>query len=171
MLTFNAEGLMQKIGVAATAVKSAERKDMGSPFRALTPEERAIFQSVIDDLHRQFVAKVVERRKLPEATRAHARRRPRLHRASRPSRTSSIDRIGYMPDAIELARQAAGVDEGAGGRVPPAPPVPRDVLRGGAVGRGRRAAVERRARRADGTWAQVPVSVVAVRTIGESAAV
>ena len=56
--------------MATAAIKSGERKDMGSPFRQLTPEERAIFQSVIDDLHRQFVAKVIERRQLPAATAA-----------------------------------------------------------------------------------------------------
>ena len=110
MLTFNAEGLMQKLGVAANAVKSAERKDMGSPFRAMTPEERAIFQSVIDDLYRQFVAKVVERRKLPEAT-ARTLADGRVYTADQALTNKLIDRIGYMPDAIDMARKAAGVDK------------------------------------------------------------
>ena len=60
LLTVNADGLLQKIGVTTTAIKSGPLKDMGSPLRSLTPEERAIFQSVIDDLHGQFVAKVAE---------------------------------------------------------------------------------------------------------------
>jgi len=109
MLTFNASSLLDKIGVASTPIKSGERKDMGSPFRALTPEEQAIFQSIIDDLHRQFVARVVERRKLPEATartladgRVYTSEQARTHRL--------VDRIGYMPDALEAARQAAGID-------------------------------------------------------------
>jgi protease IV len=110
MLTFNAEGLMQKLGVAANAVKSAERKDMGSPFRAMTPEERAIFQSVIDDLYRQFVAKVVERRKLPDAT-ARTLADGRVYTADQALANRLIDRVGYMPDAIEVARKAAGVDK------------------------------------------------------------
>jgi protease-4 len=110
MLTFNAEGLMQKVGVAATAVKSAERKDMGSPFRAMTPEERAIFQSVIDDLYRQFVAKVVERRQLTEAQ-ARALADGRVYTAEQARAHGLIDRIGYMPDALELARKAAGVEQ------------------------------------------------------------
>ena len=110
MLTFNAEGLMQKLGVAANAVKSAERKDMGSPFRAMTPEERAIFQSVIDDLYRQFVAKVVERRKLPDAT-ARTLADGRVYTAEQALANRLIDRVGYMPDAIEMARKAAGVDK------------------------------------------------------------
>ena len=110
MLTFNAEGLMQKVGVAATAVKSAERKDMGSPFRAMTPEERAIFQSVIDDLYRQFVVKVVERRKLTEAQ-ARTLADGRVYTAEQARAHGLIDRIGYIPDALELARKAAGVDQ------------------------------------------------------------
>ena len=109
MLTFNAEGLMQKIGVATNAIKSAERKDMGSPFRALLPEERAIFQSVIDNLYRQFVEKVVERRKLDAAT-ARTLADGRVYTAEQALGHRLVDKIGYMPDAIDVARHAAGVD-------------------------------------------------------------
>jgi protease-4 len=110
MLSLNAEGLMQKIGLSAQAIKSAEHKDMGSPFRTLTPEERAIFQSVIDDLQRQFVAKVVARRKLPEAT-VTALADGRVYTAEQALANHLIDRIGYVADAVDLARQAAGVEE------------------------------------------------------------
>src|SRR5918996_5775774 len=110
MISLNAEGLMQKIGLATAAIKSGERKDMGSPFRALTPEERQIFQSVIDDLHRQFVAKVVERRKLP-ATTAAALADGRIYTADQALGHKLVDRVGYVPDAIDVARRAAGLDE------------------------------------------------------------
>ena len=110
MLSFNAEGLMQKLGVAANTIKSAERKDMGSPFRALTPEERAIFQSVIDELYRQFVVKIVERRQLPEAT-ARTLGDGRVYTAEQALGHRLVDRIGYMPDALRLAREAAGLQK------------------------------------------------------------
>ena len=110
MLSFNAEGLMQKIGVSANTVKSAERKDMGSPFRTMTTEERAIFQSVIDDLYRQFLLKVMEKRKLPETT-ARTLGDGRVYTAEQALTNRLIDRVGYMPDAIEIARQEAGVDK------------------------------------------------------------
>ena len=110
MLTLNAEGLLQKIGVGATAIKSAERKDMGSPFRALLPEERAIFQSVIDDFQRQFLAKVVDRRRLPaDVVRTLAD--GRVYTAQQALDHKLIDRIGYVPDALEAARKAAGLEE------------------------------------------------------------
>ncbi len=110
MLNLNAEGLMQKLGVAASAIKSGERKDMGSPFRPLTPEERAIFQTVIDTLHQQFVAKVVERRHIPADT-ARGIADGRIYTAQQALGLRLIDQIGYMSDAIEVARRAAGVDE------------------------------------------------------------
>ena len=110
LMSVNAEGLLQKLGVSAAAIKSGERKDMGSPFRALTDEERKIFQSVIDDFHRQFVAKLAERRRLaPDAARALAD--GRIYTAEQARGLGLVDLVGYMPDALEAARRAAGVEE------------------------------------------------------------
>jgi protease IV len=110
MLSLNAEGLMQKVGLATTAIKSAEHKDMGSPFRALTPDERAIFQSVIDDLQRQFVAKVAERRRIPLET-AKALADGRIYTASQALEHRLIDRIAYVPDVLDDVRQSLGVED------------------------------------------------------------
>jgi protease-4 len=110
MLTVNAAALMQKLGIDAGAIKSGERKDMGSPFRALTGEERQIFQSVIDGLQGQFLARLVESRKLTMDT---ARRLAdgRVYTAQQALDLKLIDRIGYMDDALALTRKAIGVEE------------------------------------------------------------
>jgi protease-4 len=110
MVTANVEGLLGKVGVATSTFKSAEHKDMGSPFRTLTPEERAIFQSVIDELQRQFVAKVVERRRLPQDT-ARGLADGRIYTAPQALDRRLVDAIGYMPDALAAARSAIGVEE------------------------------------------------------------
>ena len=110
MISLNAEGLMQKVGLATAAIKSGERKDMGSPFRQLAPEERAIFQGVIDDLYHQFVAKLVERRKIPQAT-ATTLADGRIYTAQQALSNNLIDSIGYIPDALAVARRAAGIEE------------------------------------------------------------
>jgi protease-4 len=110
MVSLNAQGLLEKVGVAPVTIKSGERKDMGSPFRTLTPEEREIFQSVIDDLHRQFVARVIERRRMaPEVARQLAD--GRIYTAEQARGHGLVDGIGYMADAVEAARRAAGVTE------------------------------------------------------------
>jgi protease IV len=110
MLTVNAEGLMQKLGISAAAIKSGERKDMGSPFRALTGEERQIFQSVIDGLQGQFLAKVVESRKIPTDT-AKQLADGRVYTAQQALDAKLVDRIGYMDDVLDFTRKAIGVDE------------------------------------------------------------
>ena len=110
MITANVEGLMQKLGVAANTIKSAEHKDMGSPFRTLTPEERGIFQSVIDELQRQFVGKVIERRGIPADT-ARGLADGRIYTAQQALGHRLVDAIGYVPDAIEAARRASGASE------------------------------------------------------------
>ena len=110
MLSLNAEGLMQKLGLSADAFKSGERKDMGSPFRALTDEERKIFQSLIDGMHGQFLNRVVESRKLPLDV---ARRLAdgRVYTAQQALELKLIDQVGYMDDAMQITRRAIGVDE------------------------------------------------------------
>jgi len=110
MLTVGAEGLMQKLGVTADAIKSGARKDMGSPFRAMTGEERQIFQSVIDGLQSQFLARLVESRKLPMDT-AKRLADGRVYTAQQALDAKLVDRIGYMDDALELTRKAIGVDQ------------------------------------------------------------
>ena len=110
MFSLNAEGLMQKVGLSAGAIKSGERKDMGSPFRTLTDEERKIFQGVIDNLYAQFVAKLVAGRRLPPET-ARSVADGRIYSAQQALALKLVDRVGYMPDAIDAARRAAGVDE------------------------------------------------------------
>jgi protease-4 len=110
MLSLNAEGLLQKIGVETSAFKSGERKDMGSPFRAPTEEERKIFQSLIDGLYGQFLSRLVESRKLPLDT-ARTIADGRVYTAQQALGLKLIDHIGYMDDVLRLARQKIGVDE------------------------------------------------------------
>ena len=84
MLTLNASGLMEKIGVRADAVMSGPHKDMGSPFRTMTDQDRAIFQGVIDSFYDRFLRVIEQGRPnlKPETIRQLAMvefiRRPRL---------------------------------------------------------------------------------------------
>ena len=110
MLTVNASGLLEKIGVSARYVTSGEFKDMGSPFRSLRPEERAIFQSLIDQLYGRFVQLVARSRKLDEA-RVRAIADGRVHTATEAVGLGLVDRVGYLEDAIAMARSAAGLTE------------------------------------------------------------
>ncbi len=111
MLTMNAKGLLEKVGVEATAVISGPRKDMGSPFRTMTTEERAIFQSVIDSFYQRFLSVVQEGRpQLPmEAIRKLAD--GRIYTGDQAKAAGLVDDIGYLDDAVELAKKKAGLTE------------------------------------------------------------
>lgn len=111
MLTVNASGLLEKIGVQATAVASGPKKDMGSPLRPMTPEERAIFQGVIDEFYTQFL-RVIEHGR-PNLTAAQVRELAdgRIYSGEQARKLGLIDQVGYLDDAIALAKKEAGVGE------------------------------------------------------------
>ena len=110
MVTVNAQGLMEKIGVAPLAIKSGPMKDAGSPFRALTGPELAVFQNIIDEMYDRFVGLIVQSRKLPE-DRVRALADGRVYTAEQALRLGLVDRIGYLEDVVKLARDAAKLDE------------------------------------------------------------
>ena len=105
MLTVNAHGLMEKIGVAPLAIKTGPMKDAGSPFRALTPEERAVFQGVIDDMFSRFVMRIVQSRKMSEE-RVRALADGRIYTADQALTLGLVDRVAYLDEVVAMARQA-----------------------------------------------------------------
>jgi protease-4 len=104
----NIEALMDKIGIKSTVVKTGKFKDAGSPARALTEEDRAMFQSVIDSTHNQFVRAVAAGRKLPED---EVRRIAdgRVLSGEQALALKLVDRLGTLQDAIEEAGRLAGI--------------------------------------------------------------
>ncbi|HZP35951.1 MAG TPA: signal peptide peptidase SppA [Methylomirabilota bacterium] len=110
MVTINAQGLMQKIGVAPLAIKSGPMKDAGSPFRALTGPELAVFQGIIDDMYGRFVSLIVQSRRLPE-DRVRALADGRVYTAEQALKLGLVDRIAYLEDVVAMAREAAQLDE------------------------------------------------------------
>ncbi|OLB03962.1 MAG: signal peptidase [Nitrospirae bacterium 13_2_20CM_62_7] len=111
MLTVNARGLLEKIGLEATAVASGPKKDMGSPFRTMTDEERAIFQGVIDSFYQRFLSVIQEGRRnlTPEEIRKLAD--GRIYSGEQAKALGLVDSVGYLDDAIELAKRQAGLTD------------------------------------------------------------
>ncbi|GLI39084.1 signal peptide peptidase SppA [Geobacter hydrogenophilus] len=104
----NVEGLMDKVGMKAFTLKSGKFKDAGSPVRALTDEDRALLQGVIDNLHTQFVKAVAEARKLPvEEVRRLAD--GRVYTGEQAVSLKLVDRLGTLEDAVEEAGRLAGI--------------------------------------------------------------
>ncbi len=110
LFKLNVEGLMEKVGLEEESIKSGDMKDIGSPFRGMTSEEREILQGVIDTMYERFLDVVadgrkIERRKLREIADG------RIYTARQALDLNLIDEIGYLDDAIEEAKKAAGLEE------------------------------------------------------------
>ena len=103
-------GLMEKIGIGVEVSKSGKNKDIGSPFRAATPEEERIFQAMTDQLAKRFVDLVQKHRALaPEELSAVSS--ARVYLAEEAVSLKLVDRIGYMPDALAETKKIAGLPE------------------------------------------------------------
>jgi protease-4 len=103
-----AEELMRKIGLRFEVLKAGENKDIGSPFRQMKPEERALLQGMIDDVHVQFIQAVADGRKLPfDSVKALADGRVFSGKQALAARL--VDRLGTLDDAIDLAARMAGI--------------------------------------------------------------
>jgi protease-4 len=110
MTMLNAQGLMEKVGLRSVVLKSAPFKDIGSPFREMTPEEQAVLQGVVDSLFGRFKRIVAEGRKM-SAEKVDSLADGRIFTADEALAAGLIDRIGYEEDAIAEARQLAHVPQ------------------------------------------------------------
>lgn len=111
MLTVNAKGLLEKVGVEANAITSGPRKDMGSPFRTMTAEEKLIFQGVIDSFYDRFLAVVQEGRPRLSADQIKKLADGRIYSGEQAKAAGLVDEVGYLDEAIDLAKKNAGLTE------------------------------------------------------------
>jgi protease IV len=108
METANVEGLLQKIGVEGVVIKSGKFKDVGSPIRKMSSEERGLLQGVMDDVHRQFIEAVAEGRSLELRT-AQALADGRIFTGRQAKEVKLVDELGDLDDAIQLAADVVGI--------------------------------------------------------------
>lgn len=109
METANVEGLLKKIGVEGIVVKSGKFKDVGSPLRKMTDEEQALLQSVMDDVHKQFIDAVAEGRAM-EVDTVQALADGRIFTGQQAKEAKLVDELGNLDDAIQLAADIAGIE-------------------------------------------------------------
>lgn len=104
----NLEGLLGKIGMKSFTLKTGKYKDVGSPARTMTDQEKEMLQQVIDNTHLQFVKAVAEGRKLPVAE-VRAIADGRIYTGEQAMALKLVDRLGTLQDAVEEAGRLAGI--------------------------------------------------------------
>ncbi len=109
MMTWNAKGLLDKIGVSTDAIKSGPNKDAASPFRPMKPEERQIFQTMIDEYYQRFLAVVEQSRSELTAGQIREIADGRVYTGSQALKLKLVDSEGSLDDALVLAKELADV--------------------------------------------------------------
>ncbi len=106
----NMEGLFAKVGYKSDPIKSGKHKDIGSPARAMTPEEHRILQDLIDDAYGQFVRAVADGRGMKvEDVKALAD--GRIYSGAQAKANGLVDELGDSQDAIRLAARLGGIKD------------------------------------------------------------
>jgi len=104
----NFEELLKKIGVKGVVLKSGEHKDIGSPFREMTPEEKRIMQEVLDNVHQQFIQAVADGRKLDRSKVAQIAD-GRILTGEQAKSLGLVDQLGNLQDTIDITAKLAGI--------------------------------------------------------------
>jgi protease-4 len=104
----NAKDLVEKIGIKGMAVKSGVFKDIGSPLRDMTPEEQAVLQSVVDNVHLQFVNAVAKGRRLPPEVVLKIAD-GRIFTGEQAKSLGLVDAMGNLEDAVDDAAKMGGI--------------------------------------------------------------
>ena len=106
----NVDGLMQKVGVRMQTVKSAEHKDIASPFKEMTPSDREVLGSMVQDVYAQFV-EVVSKERRKTVAQLGETIDGRVLSGRQAQQAGLVDRLGNFNDAVAAAGRMAGLGD------------------------------------------------------------
>ena len=122
--TWNYRGLMDKVGLRPETFKSGKYKDMLSGSREpndITPEERAMVQSLVDETYSKFKDVVEAGRKRAQAKNKDKGRAliedwkeyadGRILSGTEAFKLGFVDELGTFDDAVKRAKTIAGIRE------------------------------------------------------------
>ena len=104
----NIQQLLNKLGLEPIVIKSGIFKDIGSPTRKMSKEERMLLERVIKDVHTQFVEAIAKGRGLP-LDKVEEIADGRIFTGRRAKELGLVDRLGNLQDAIMLAAKLGGI--------------------------------------------------------------
>jgi protease-4 len=106
---YDLQGLSSKLGVSEEKIKSGPHKDIFSPFRPMTEEERQMTQSMVDSMYNQFVAVVAQGRHMDE-DKVRALADGRVFTGEQARELGLVDKTGNYYDALAEAGRLIGAD-------------------------------------------------------------
>jgi protease-4 len=105
----NVEGLDEKIGVRWYVFTQGQYKDIGSPYRPVTPEEQAILISQMQVAYDHFIEDVARGRRMDEA-RVRELANGLTYPGTQAKELGLIDTIGSYQAAVDEAANRGGIE-------------------------------------------------------------
>jgi protease-4 len=104
----NITELLKKVGLQGVTLKAGKYKDIGSPLREMTDDERRLLEDLLENVHGQFVAAVAKGRNMPiDDVRRLAD--GRVYSGEQARALHLVDALGGLRDAVDLAARRAGI--------------------------------------------------------------
>jgi protease-4 len=105
----NWQELLDKLGLKSQVVKSGRYKDIGSPVRPMSKEDRELLQDLIDDVHHQFIDAIALGRNMP-GDKVRSLADGRIFTGRQALDAGLVDELGNLQDAIAVAAQMGGIE-------------------------------------------------------------
>lgn len=107
--TYDMSELYEKLGIKEVNIVSAKNKDMGTSGKSMTSEQKAIYQSIVDEYYTQFVEIVAKGRNMSvEEVKKLAD--GRVYTATQAEENGLIDGIMTEEDFETYVKEQSGVD-------------------------------------------------------------
>ena len=99
---------LEKLGVGVKTIKSGRLKDAGSSTRKMTAEDEKYFQTLMDDVHRQFIS-VVEAERNLDHKKVLSLADGRVFTGNQALEMGLVDTLGSFEDAVSITAELAGI--------------------------------------------------------------
>jgi protease-4 len=96
--------LEEKLGINMTVIKSGEYKDIGSPYRQMTPEEQQRMQEIVDSVYKEFIQVITSKRTINQDSLDEISTGA-IFLGSKAVELGLLDSTGSFDDALEKARE------------------------------------------------------------------
>jgi len=104
----NTEELMKKVGVKASVIKSGKYKDIGSPIREMTEDEKILLQGLVDDIYQQFLDVVIRHRAISAETMKNIAD-GRIFTGRQAQKFGLVDYLGDQQYAVRMLAKMVGI--------------------------------------------------------------
>ncbi len=103
-------GLLEKYGVEYESITAGKYKDLGSPYKDLTSEERAILQNKLNKIYDYFVTEIANNRKLSKEKVLEIAN-GYIYLGTEAKEIGLVDYLGNKDLAINITKQMANITE------------------------------------------------------------